>query len=266
MTVAIAIQLSHIHTVLGGRVIHDDISLQVATGEVLALVGGSGSGKTTLLQHMIGLTEPAAGSVTVLGERPGQMSFMRQRALRRRLGVVFQFGALFGSLSVLENVMLPLKAARMPADVASMVARLKLDEVGIASADLHKPPSALSGGMVKRVALARSLALDPELLFLDEPTSGLDPLSAQSFVDLILETRQRHQLTAVMVTHDLARMRRLVDRVAVLADRKLVAIGTLAQICQVQHPFIQSYFGAEFATTAGGNPPAASGRDAAGES
>lgn len=247
------ITLRDVGTVFGDKVVHRAINLEVQRGEVLTLIGGSGSGKTTLLRHMTGLTQPSSGTVTVFGETLDNGRFMQQRGLRQRWGVLFQFGALFSSLSVRDNIALPLRErGGLEADEMEALVQMRLLQVGLQAADAERMPAELSGGMVKRVALARALVLDPQLLFLDEPTSGLDPIAAAQFVELILELKRLLHLTAVMITHDLERMRELCDRVAVLADQTLVAVGSLDEVSQVEHPFIAEYFGNEALHTSAG--------------
>ncbi|CAG2150902.1 putative ribonucleotide transport ATP-binding protein mkl [Cupriavidus yeoncheonensis] len=240
---AFPVRLTGIWTQFGDKVIHRDLDLDVGPGEVVALVGGSGSGKTTLLRHMMGLTEPARGTVEIFGEQIQSSRFLRQRHLRERWGVLFQFGALFSALSVLENIMVPLhERGGMTLGEMRDIAYLKLAQVGLNPTDADKRPSELSGGMVKRAALARAIVLDPELLFLDEPTSGLDPVAASEFVELILSMRHLLRLAAVVVTHEIFRLEPMIDRVAVLADQRLIANGPLEAVRQVDHPFIHQYF------------------------
>lgn len=237
------VRMTGIWTTFGSKVIHRDLSLEVTPGEVVGLVGGSGSGKTTLLRHMMGLTEPARGTVEVFGEHIQSAHFLRQRRLRERWGVLFQFGALYSALSVLENIMVPLHERGNLSRAEMMdIAYLKLAQSGLKPSDAGKLPSELSGGMIKRAALARAIVLDPELLFLDEPTSGLDPVAAGEFVELMLSLRHLLGLAAIVVTHEIFRLEPMIDRVAVLADQHVVANGTLAEVRKVDHPFIHQYF------------------------
>ncbi|MBN2369085.1 MAG: ATP-binding cassette domain-containing protein [Vicinamibacteria bacterium] len=233
-------------TRIDGRVINRDIDLSVRRGEILALIGGSGAGKTTLLRTLIGLRRPNAGRVRIFGRDLYRADAATQRVIRQRWGVLFQGGALFSALSVFENVALPLRETRLLDDASiTDVVMLKLAQVGLDPKDAPKLPAQLSGGMVKRAALARSLVLDPELLFLDEPTSGLDPLSAAAFQSLLTSLRQDLRLTVVMVTHDLDTLTVLSDRVAALAEQRLVAIGPLSEIREIDHPFLREYFSSE---------------------
>ena len=227
-----------------GRVlIHDHLSLSVRQGEILALVGGSGSGKTVLLRQMLGLETPAGGTVEVLGEPADRIG---RRGASSRVGMLFQQGALFSAFNVLDNVAFALRELNtVPVALARDAAMVKLQMVGLAPADALKMPADLSGGMVKRVALARALVMDPPLLLLDEPTAGLDPAASDDFCDLLRSLHQELCLTVVMVTHDLDTLFSLATRVAVLADRKVVADGPPRQVALVDHPFIHTYFQGE---------------------
>jgi phospholipid/cholesterol/gamma-HCH transport system ATP-binding protein len=223
------ISMRAIVTRFDDRLIHDGIDLDVRRGEVLALVGGSGSGKTTLLREMIGLQRPATGQVEVFGRDILRIRGAELAALRRRWGVLFQHGALFSALPVSDNIAFPLRELKRlrGAEIDRLVLR-KLMQVGLQAEDSARLPAELSGGMIKRAALARSLALEPELLLLDEPTAGLDPMASEQFVALIRRLRAELGLTVVMVTHDLDTIRDLCDRIAVLADQRIVALGSLA--------------------------------------
>jgi len=237
------IAIEGLGTVLGGNIIHRDINLRVRQGEVMALIGESGSGKTTLLREMLGLGVPTSGSISVFDTALQGCSQEELKRTRRRWGVLFQEGALFSALNVYDNVALPLRELRaLPEDVVRELVMMKLALVEIDAESATKLPAQLSGGMVKRVALARALALDPELLFLDEPTAGLDPERSAGFVQLVQRLRQELRLTVVMVTHDVNTLIALADRVAVLADHTLIAMGPLWEVVQVPHPFVRSFF------------------------
>jgi len=237
------VDVSHVTTVLGRVVIHRKLSLQVHADEVMAIIGGSGSGKTTLLRLMLGLQRPAAGTVRVFGHELGDCGAQDLDQVRNRWGVLFQQGALFSSLSVFDNVALPLRELQgVPRALIEELVMHKLEQVGLAAKDALKQPAELSGGMIKRVALARALILDPQLLFLDEPTAGLDPASGKQFVRLIEGLRAEMKLTVVMVTHDVDTLFALADRVAVLADRRLVTVGPMADVAVNEHPFIRNFF------------------------
>ena len=209
-------------------------------GEVLTLVGGSGTGKTTLLRQIVGLDAPTSGSGRVLGLAPAQLQGAGAAA---RVGMLFQQGALFSAFSVLENIALPLReTGAVPAATAREAAMLKLRMVGLNEGDAHKMPAQLSGGMVKRVALARALAMDPPLLMLDEPTAGLDPESSDAFVALLREVQRDLGLTVVMVTHDLDTLFELSGRVAVLAERRIIIAAPVPDVLAFEHPFIKEFF------------------------
>lgn len=240
------IEVNKLWTKFGDLVVHRDINLTVDRGEVLSLVGGSGSGKTTLLRQMMGLETPTAGEVKVFGVSLQHSDADEIQRLRNRWGVLFQQGALFSALSVFDNVALPLRElGTVDEELIRELVLLKLGMVGIERNHLTKMPAELSGGMVKRVALARALALEPELLFLDEPTAGLDPDRSESFVHLIEELRRELELTVVMVTHDLDTLIALSSRLAVLCDQRIVALGTLAEVVTNSHRFICNFFQGE---------------------
>jgi phospholipid/cholesterol/gamma-HCH transport system ATP-binding protein len=226
----------------GTQVVHDGLDLDVYSGEVLGIVGGSGSGKSVLLHTMLGLHRPGAGSVSFEGKDITQMSEAELLAVKRRYGVTFQNGALFSSLTVAENIQLPIREHFRPSQpVLEELAELRLRMVGLAADAGPKLPSQLSGGMIKRAALARALALDPTLLFLDEPTAGLDPISAASFDELLNYLRKSLKLTVIMITHDLDTLVATCTRIAVLVDGKLI-IDSLEGIMRNPHPWIQEYF------------------------
>ena len=223
--------------------VHRDLSLQVERGEVVALVGGSGSGKTTLLRQMIGLLVPTTGEIRLFGEPLFSGDPRRDRALRRRFGVLFQQGALYSAFNVFENIAFPLRELKsLPEELIHDLVMQKLAMVELLARHAWLMPAELSGGMVKRVALARALSLEPELLLLDEPTAGLDPDRSEAFVQLIRILRGQLGLTVVLVTHDLDTLSALTDRVAVLAEQRILALGPVEEIMRIPHPFIQNFF------------------------
>ena len=225
----------------GGQVVvHQDLNLTVLRGEVLTLVGGSGTGKTVLLRQMLGLHQPYRGSIRVLG-RP--VAEVQGPGAAARVGMLFQQGALFSAFSVLDNIAFPLREAGvLPGPLVREAALLKLQMVGLKPGDAHKMPSDLSGGMIKRVALARALIMDPPLLMLDEPTAGLDPDSSDAFVALLRSLHRELGLTVVMVTHDLDTLFELSSRVAVLADKQVIINAPVAEVLAFDHPFIRHFF------------------------
>ena len=226
----------------GNQTVHDGVSFDVRAGEVFGIVGGSGSGKSVLLKTMLGLHTPNAGTVEIEGRDITHISDRELRTVKRRYGVTFQHGALFTSLTVRENIILPVvEALDLEEATLQSLAELRLRMVGLPLEAGDKFPAQLSGGMVKRAALARALALDPVLLFLDEPTAGLDPIAAAAFDELVLYLRRTLGLTVVMVTHDLDTLARTCDRVAVLVDGKVI-VDTLEGIVANQHPWIREYF------------------------
>lgn len=237
------IEVSHLVKRYGDNVVHDGLDLDVYRGEVLSIVGGSGTGKTVLLRQIVGLERPTSGTIKVFGQNPAALNAAQLQALRNRWGLQFQRGALFSALSVIDNIALPLREMRaLPDNLICQASLLKLQLVGLTARDADKMPSDLSGGMIKRVALARALALEPELVFLDEPTAGLDPMASDDYVALIQELRRELGLTVVMITHDLDTLVALSDRVAVLADHKVLAAAPIPEVIKVDHPFIREYF------------------------
>ncbi|AMM24491.1 ABC transporter ATP-binding protein [Variovorax sp. PAMC 28711] len=223
----------------GDQVVHRDLDLSITRGEVLSLVGGSGTGKTVLLRQILGLEHPTKGTVSVLGEAPGQLSATGAA----NVGMLFQHGALFSAFSVLENIAFPLRELKLLPDALIRDAALvKLQMVGLGPQHAYRNPSDLSGGMIKRVALARALIMDPPLLLLDEPTAGLDPESADDFCDLLRSLHRELGLTVVMVTHDLDTLFDLSTRIAVLADQKVIVTGEARDVIAYPHPFVHDYF------------------------
>lgn len=239
-----AIIMEHIETRFADAVIHRDVSFTIYEGEIYGLLGGSGSGKTTLLRHMIMLSRPSRGRITILGKDVLSLNEKEAHALRTKWGVCFQFGALFTSLTVFQNVAVALREyTDLDEENIYRIVCAKLKMVGLDPKTGDRYPSELSGGMVKRVALARALAMDPKLLFLDEPTSGLDPVSAEAFDNLILTLRRLLGLTIVMITHDMDTIFNVLDRMVVLADGGVAAEGRLDDVLKNNHRFIKEFFG-----------------------
>ena len=248
------IDVKDLTTAFGAHVVHEHLNLTVYPREILSLVGGSGSGKTTLLRQILGLDTPKSGVVEVFGRPVQDYRGAERKALTHRWGMLFQAGALFSALPVFDNVALPLREVRnLPEDLIHDVVLMRLSWVGLSPRDAALMPSDLSGGMIKRVALARALSLDPELLFLDEPTAGLDPQRSDEFVALIKTLHSELEFTVVMVTHDLDTIRDLSTRVAVLADKRVLVDGTIEQVMETKHPFIEAFFHGERGARAMGN-------------
>jgi phospholipid/cholesterol/gamma-HCH transport system ATP-binding protein len=221
-------------------VIHQDLDLSIARGEFLSIVGGSGSGKTVLLRQMLGLETPLRGRVTVMGHPAGDLA---QSGGASKVGMLFQHGALFSAFTVLENIAFPLNELRtLPKPLVRDIAMVKLQMVGLDPSHAHKMPSDLSGGMVKRVALARALVMDPPLLLLDEPTAGLDPDAADAFCNLLRSLHEELRLSVVMVTHDLDTIYAVSSRIAVIADKHVIVEGTPRNVIDFPHPFVRDFF------------------------
>ncbi|MGL4284698.1 MAG: ABC transporter ATP-binding protein [Phreatobacter sp.] len=252
MTDDVIIKVRDLAVGFNGRLIIDGLDLDVRRGEVLGVVGGSGTGKSVLTRCIIGLVPKQRGKISVFGEDLDEASVADHKAIERRWGVLFQHGALFSSLTVKQNIQVPLREyLKLSEPLMDEIARLKIALVGLRPDAAEKYPSELSGGMIKRAALARALALDPEIVFLDEPTSGLDPIGAGEFDTLIKTLRDTLGLTVYMVTHDLDSLARICDRIAALADGKVIVTGTMADMLRQTHPWLKSYFGGERARAAG---------------
>ncbi len=233
------IHVRNLVTAFGSYIVHNHLNFFVYAGEILGIVGGSGSGKTVLLDSILGLHKPYQGDIKLFGY---PQEFFIQKLMAIKLGVLFQHGALFSSLNVFDNIAFPMREiAHLKEELIAELVPLKLALVGLPVETCWKKPEELSGGMVKRVALARALALDPKLLFLDEPTAGLDPIAAGAFDELILTLKRNLNLTVVMITHDLESLRAICTRVAVLVDKNIIT-GTLKEIEAHPHPWIQHYF------------------------
>jgi phospholipid/cholesterol/gamma-HCH transport system ATP-binding protein len=240
----ILIEVKGLKNSFGDQVIHEDLDLSVRRGEILGVVGGSGTGKSVLMRSIIGLQKPDAGEIEVFGESMVGRDEEEAKHVRRRWGVLFQGGALFSGLTVAENIQVPIKEffPGLDQELLDEIAVYKTAMSGLPVDAGAKYPSELSGGMKKRAGIARALSLDPELLFLDEPTAGLDPIGAAAFDQLISELRHALGLTVFLITHDLDTLYAICDRVAVLADRKVVAVGTIPELLALDHEWIQEYF------------------------
>jgi phospholipid/cholesterol/gamma-HCH transport system ATP-binding protein len=237
------VQIADLQTRFGRTIVHDQLSLEIYQGEILSIVGGSGTGKTVLLRQMLGLEHPSKGCVRVFGEDISQADAKQLQRMRNHWGMLFQHGAMYSALTVFDNIAQPMRELRaLPEDVIHDAVLLKMQMVGLGVEHANKMPADLSGGMVKRASLARALALEPRLLFLDEPTAGLDPDLSDAFVELIQSLHRELGLTVVMVTHDLDTLFALSTRIAVLAEKHVIAIGPAADILKVDHPFIQHFF------------------------
>lgn len=227
----------------GSHVVHDGLNLTLRAGEIMGIVGGSGTGKSVLLRSIIGLLRPTAGTIRVFGETLSDLSDSERQQIERRWGVLFQDGALFSALSVTENIQVPMREhLSLSMKLMDELAALKMSLVGLGPEACTKYPSELSGGMRKRAGLARALALDPEILFLDEPTAGLDPIGAAAFDRLIKDLQEALGLTVFLVTHDLDTLYATCDRIAVLAEGKVILVGTLEDMERSDHPWIREYF------------------------
>lgn len=237
------VEVRDVHTRFGDKVVHSGISFDIKSGEIFAIVGGSGSGKSTIMREIAILHPPSSGSVRLFGEEVSKMTDIKALPLRRRMGVMFQYGALFNNLSVLENVCVPLQEhTKMSQNLIEEIAAVKIELVGLEREACAKRPSQLSGGMRKRAAMARAIAMDPEIIFLDEPSSGLDPVSADGLDELILKLKELMGLTIVMVTHDMDSLWRVADSVILLGDAQIKARGSMREVLATDDPLVAEFF------------------------
>lgn len=237
------IEIHNLKNQLGGEWVHRDVNLTVTKGEILAIIGGSGSGKTTILRSLLMLLQPTGGTIKIFGDDIAHLSTINTDRLRRRWGMMFQHSALFSAMTVLENVMFPMdEFTELDSSFKRELAMLKIALVGLPKESVGKYPAELSGGMQRRAAAARAIAMDPELLFLDEPTTGLDPRSAREFDDLILMLRDTLNLTIVMVSHDVESLKKTTDRIAFVGDGQILAVEPIQKLLKNKHPLIVEYF------------------------
>lgn len=243
MSREVVISVRGLRNQFGAQVVHDNLDLDVYRGEVLGIVGGSGTGKSVLLRSIVGLITPKAGTIRVFDKVLSELPLEERRQIERRWGVLFQDGALFSSLTVAQNIQVPMREhLKMSQSLMDELAALKISLVGLPANAGAKFPSELSGGMRKRAGLARALALDPEIVFLDEPTAGLDPIGAAAFDDLIKNLGRTLGLTVFLVTHDLDSLHAICDRIAVLAEKRVLVTGSMADMMRETHPWIREYF------------------------
>ncbi|RUR10570.1 ABC transporter ATP-binding protein [Legionella sp. km772] len=237
------IEIEGMKNCLGGQWVHTDVNLCVEKGEILAIIGGSGSGKTTILRSILMLLQPTAGRVKVFGEDIYKLNAQQALKIRRRWGMLFQHSALFSAMTVLENIMFPMREfTQLDNELMRELALLKISLVGLPIEAAGKLPSELSGGMQRRAAAARAIAMDPELLFLDEPTTGLDPRGARLFDELVVFLRDTLKLTIVMISHDLESLKNTTDRVAFVGEGKILALEPINELMQNKNPLIADYF------------------------
>lgn len=237
------IEIKGLKNNLGGQWVHSDVNLTVEKGEILAIIGGSGSGKTTILRSLLMLLKPTAGIIKIFGENIADLSTDQALAIRQRWGMLFQHSALFSAMTVLENIMFPMQEfTTLETKFMEKLAMLKIALVGLPREAAGKFPSELSGGMQRRAAAARAIAMDPELLFLDEPTTGLDPHSARLFDDLVLFLRDKLNLTVVMISHDMESLKHITDRIAFVGEGKILCVAPIDELMKNEHPLIVDYF------------------------